>query len=89
MNEQQVIPTLREILNAKVVDALVELEQRREAGEINEHEWYIARQTLFQAFSGMAMPDVFELLATNEPDSFKERRVQFERSAFGLDATGE
>lgn len=69
-----VIPSLKEILNEKVVDALCELQERLESGEITETEWYVARQTLFTAFSGLATPDVFQLMATEEPQSFRERR---------------
>jgi hypothetical protein len=73
--QENVIPSVREILNAKVIDALIELEERKESGEITEGEWYVARQTVFQAFSGLAMPEVFDLMKTDEPESVRARRL--------------
>lgn len=74
MNE---VPTLREEINRKTVDALVWLQEGLDSGRLSADQVYVARQALFTAVAGLLDADINDLLTADPINKDQLRQEVF------------
>lgn len=63
------LPTIREELHRKTLDALAWVYGQQDVGLLTDYEVYHCVQALFIAVSGLVPRDVFEDLSVDEPNN--------------------